>query len=403
MQTTATLRRRPPRLPVRQRLSWKGAWHDLGVRSWIYQAIVLIGVISLGSFLVGNAQEALSKQGISTGFAFLGADAGFEIGERSIAFQSTDSFLKAYGVALLNTLKVSVASIVFATLIGVIVGVGRLSSNLMWRKFASIYVEVFRNTPQLVQLIFWYTVITKLPHPRQAFSLDGLVFLSNRGIAIPWLTNGSVLWMLLAALLTSSILLWAALRLIDRRRKKSGQKQPLALMLGLMVAVAPIGLTVFLGPSYEITIPVLRGFNYQGGTTISPEFLALLLGLSLYIGAFIAEIVRSGIESVSTGQIEAAQTVGLGPFNIYSRVVFPQALRVMVPPAAGQYVSIVKNSSLGVAVGYPELFSVNNTIVTLSGHTIEAIAIMMSIYLAISFSIAIIMNLYNSKVQIKER
>ncbi|WP_353146083.1 ABC transporter permease subunit [Pollutimonas bauzanensis] len=403
MQTTATLRRRPPRLPVRHRLSWKGAWHDLGVRSWIYQAIVLIGVIALGSFLVGNAQDALSKQGISTGFAFLADDAGFEIGERSIAFQSTDSFLKAYGVALLNTLKVSVASIVFATLIGVIVGVGRLSSNLMWRKFASIYVEVFRNTPQLVQLIFWYTIITKLPHPRQAFSFDGLAFLSNRGIVIPWLTNDSVIWMLLAAILASSILLWAILQVIDRRRKKSGQKQPVALMLGLMIAFSPIVLTVLLGPSYEISIPVLRGFNYQGGTTISPEFLALLLGLSLYIGAFIAEIVRSGIESVSAGQIEAAQTVGLGPFNIYRRVVFPQALRVMVPPAAGQYVSIVKNSSLGVAVGYPELFSVNNTIVTLSGHTIEAIAIMMSIYLAISFSIAIIMNLYNHKVQIKER
>lgn len=403
MQTAAVLSRRPPRLPVRQRLSWKSAWHDLGVRSWIYQAVVLISVIALGSFLIGNAQEALSKQGISTGFAFLGNDAGFEIGEHSIAFQSTDSFLKAYGVALLNTLKVSVASIALATLIGVIVGLGRLSSNLMWRKFASIYVEVFRNTPQLVQLIFWYTLITKLPHPRQAFSFGDMAFLSNRGLVMPWLTNDLAPWLLLAAVLASCFLLWAMLGLIDRRRRKSGRKQPVVLVLGLMAAAVPIALAMLLGPGYEITIPALRGFNYQGGTTISPEFLALLLGLSLYIGAFIAEIVRSGIQSVSAGQIEAAQTVGLRPFSIYRRVVFPQALRVMVPPAAGQYVSIVKNSSLGVAVGYPELFSVNNTIVTLSGHTIEAIAIMMSIYLAISFSIAIVMNLYNRKVQIKER
>src|SRR5690606_33035902 len=195
----------------------------------------------------------------------------------------------------------------------------------------------------------------------------------------------------------------AMLRLVDRRRKRTGQRQPVALMLGMAVAALPVILAILLGPSYEVTVPALQGFNFRGGTTVSPEFLALLLGLSLYIGAFIAEIVRSGIQSVSAGQIEAAQTVGLRPFNIYRRVVFPQALRVMVPPAAGQYVSIVKNSSLGVAIGYPELFSVNNTIVTLSGHTVEAIAIMMSISLALSFSIAILMNLYNHKVQIKER
>jgi general L-amino acid transport system permease protein len=375
----------------------------VGVRSWIYQAVVLIGVIALGSFLVGNAQEALGKQGISTGFGFLGSDAGFEIGEQLIAFQSTDSFLRAYGVAVLNTLKVSVVSVVLATLIGIIVGVGRLSSNLLWRKFASIYVEVFRNTPQLVQLIFWYALITKLPHPRQAFSLGDIAFLSNRGLSIPWLSDAFAPWLLLVAIVASALASCAMLRLVDRRRKRTGQRQPVALMLGMAVAALPVIVAILLGPSYEVTVPALQGFNFRGGTTVSPEFLALLLGLSLYIGAFIAEIVRSGIQSVSAGQIEAAQTVGLRSFNIYRRVVFPQALRVMVPPAAGQYVSIVKNSSLGVAIGYPELFSVNNTIVTLSGHTVEAIAIMMSIYLAISFSIAILMNLYNHKVQIKER
>jgi general L-amino acid transport system permease protein len=364
---------------------------------------VLISVIALGSFLVGNAQEVLSKQGISTGFAFLDSDAGFEIGEHVIAFQSTDTFLRAYGVAVLNTLKVSVISIVFATLIGVIVGMGRLSSNLLWRKFASLYVEVFRNTPQLVQLIFWYALITKLPHPRQAFSFGDVAFLSNRGLSMPWLSDALAPWLLLAALMASCLLLWTSLRLVDRRRKKTGRKQPIALVLGLCVAALPLMLAIVLGPSFEITVPALKGFNYQGGTTVSPEFLALLLGLSLYIAAFIAAIVRSGIQSVSAGQVEAAQTVGLRPFNIYRRIVFPQALRVMVPPAAGQYVSVVKNSSLGVAIGYPELFSVNNTIVTLSGHTVEAIAIMMSSYLAISFSIAILMNLYNHKVQLKER
>jgi len=403
MQTAASYSRRPPRPPARQRLSWKNAWHDLGVRSWVYQAVVLISVIGIGFFLISNAQEALSKQGISTGFSFLSDDAGFEIGERSIAFKSTDSFLRAYGVAVLNTLKVSIASIVFATLIGTVIGVARLSSNMLWRKFASLYVEVFRNTPQLVQLIFWYVLITRLPHPRQAISIGDIAFLSNRGFSMPWMKDEIAPWLMLAALLAGGILLWLALRSADRRRKRSGKKQPAFIAAGLALAVAPLVAAAVWGPSYEFTMPQLKGFNFQGGATVSPEFLALLLGLSLYIGAFIAEIVRSGIQSVSAGQVEAAQTVGLRPFAIYRRIIFPQALRVMVPPAAGQYVSIIKNSSLGVAVGYPELFNVNNTIVTLSGHTVEAIAIMMSIYLAMSFGIAIIMNLYNHKVQIKER
>ncbi len=403
MNTAASLHPRPGRPRTRPRLSWKNAWHDLGVRSWIYQALVLASVIALGAFLIGNAQQALSKLGISTGFSFLDSAAGFEIGERSIAFLSTDTFLRAYGVAVLNTLKVSVASIILATVIGMMVGVGRLSSNLLVRKFCSTYVEVFRNTPQLVQLIFWYALITRLPPPRQSFAFGDLAFLSNRGFSIPWVTDDLALWLLLAGLLLGGVLAWCMVRWADRRRKRTGKRQPIAFAFAAIVSVLPALMTIALGPEYELTVPQLRGFNFQGGTTVSPEFLALLLGLSLYIGAFIAEIVRSGVQSVSAGQVEAALTVGLRPFSIYRRVVFPQALRVMVPPAAGQYVSIVKNSSLGVAIGYPELFSVNNTIVTLSGHTVEAIAIMMSIYLAISFSIAIFMNLYNHKVQIKER
>jgi general L-amino acid transport system permease protein len=336
---------RPPH--AARHLSLANFWHDVRVRAWLYQAMAVTGVIALGAFLLGNAQDALHKQGITTGFAFLANPAGFQIGEHLIAFDSTDTFLRAYGVALLNTLKVAAASIVLATIIGVIVGVGRLSSNLLARKLASAYVEVFRNTPQLVLLVFCYTLLTKLPAPRTAISVGDVAFLSNRGLAMPWVA-GDGAWL-------------------------------------------------------HITVPVLRGFNFAGGTTLSPEFLALLMGLSLYIGAFIAEIVRSGIQSVGRGQVEAAKAIGLGPFDIYRTVIFPQALRGMVPPAAVQYVSIVKNSSLGVAIGYPELFSVNNTIGTLSGQMVEAIAIMMSIYLGISFVIAALMNAYNRMVQIKER
>jgi general L-amino acid transport system permease protein len=400
-QSLAAPRRRPP--PPRPPLSLSGAWNNVAVRGWVYQAVVVLGVLGTGAFLIGNAQDALSKQGISTGFGFLTQIGGFDIGEKLIAFGSNDTFLRAYAVAVLNTLKVAVASVVLSTVIGVLVGVGRLSSNLLIRRLASIYVEIFRNTPQLVQLIFWYTLITALPRPRDAISVGGVAFLSNRGLLLPWVDTDASLLAIGFAFIAGCIGAWAIGRWAEARRRASGVRRSvfgwqLAFVLGV-----PLAASWMTDASYTLSIPVLRGFNFRGGMALSPEFLALLLGLSLYIAAFIAEIVRSGIQSISRGQIEAARTIGLGPLDTYRRIIFPQALRVMIPPAAGQYVSLVKNSSLGVAIGYPELFSVNNTIVTLSGHTVEAIAIMMSIYLAISFVIAALMNLYNHFVQIKDR
>ncbi len=393
---------RQPRPAPRKRFTLSGLWHDTGVRSWIYQAAILVGVLAVGFFLIRNAQEALSRQGITTGFSFLQDRAGFEIGERLIEYDSTDTFIKAYQVAVLNTLKVSLTSIALATLIGLVVGLGRLSSNLLARKVSSIYVEVFRNTPQLVLLIFCYTLLTRLPAVRDALSFGDVAFLSNRGFSIPWLASDGAFSLLLMAFLSGLVLLWQVARWLDRRRFATGERQWVPSIAGFLLAGTPLVLVVIFGP-LDIAFPELRGLNFSGGTTLSPEFLALTLGLSLYIAAFIAEIVRSGIQSVSRGQIEAAQSVGLSKFDIYRNVVFPQAMRVMVPPAAIQYVSILKNSSLGVAIGYPELFNVNNTIVTLSGQAVEAIAIMMSIYLAISFTIAALMNLYNRMVQIKER
>lgn len=393
---TASRRRSPSVRPV----SLTGAWNNVAVRGWIYQFLVVAGVIGIGAFLIGNAQDALSKQGISTGFGFLFQAAGFDIGETSIAFNSSDTFLRAYGVAVINTLKVAAAGIVLSTIVGVIVGVGRLSRNFIIRKLSAIYVEVFRNTPQLLQLIFWYTLIAILPRPREAMSLGDVAFLSNRGLSFPWFEDGAVVLPLAALFAAGAV----ALMLLSWSKTRGRETRTIVRVLGLGLIVALSVLAAQMsGGSYTISVPALRGFNFQGGATISPEFLALLLGLGLYIAAFIAEIVRSGIQSVGRGQIEAARTIGLSRLDTYRRVIFPQALRVMVPPAAGQYISVVKNSSLGVAIGYPELFSVNNTIVTLSGHTVEAIAIMMSIYLAISFVIAMLMNVYNRFVQIKER
>ena len=398
--THGSPRRLPPKRPP---IRLTNLWHSVGFRSWAYQALVVAVVIGMAAYMVGNAQDALQKRGISTGFGFLFEEAGFDIGETLLAFRSTDTFLRAYGVAVLNTLKVSIFGIVFATLLGVVIGIARLSGNVLIAGLSSAYVELFRNTPQLVQIIFWYTIITQLPPPRQALNLLDAAFLTNRGLILPWPdADPAYLWTVIA-FLSACILAILLVRWADAVRRQSGRRLPvlwwnLALILGLPTAVWVIG-----GAPTTLSLPELKGFNFVGGVALSPEFLALLLGLSLYIAAFIAEIVRSGIQSVGKGQIEASRSICLRPADTYRKVILPQALRVIVPPTAAQYVSLVKNSSLGVAIGYPELFNVNNTIVTLSGHTTEAIAMMMAIYLSISFSIAVVMNLYNRAVQIKER
>jgi len=393
-------RRRPPKRPP---LTLDGLWHNAGVRSLLYQVLVIGAVIAAAAYLIGNAQEAMGKRGISTGFGFLTQDAGFAIGETLIAYDSGDSYLRAYAVAILNTLKVSVLSIIAATLLGTLIGIARLSTNWIVSRLASIYIEVFRNTPQLVQIIFWYTLVIRLPHPKQAWSLGDWAFLTNRGLLMAWPSENPVFLWMLAAFAAACAGAWAFARFADRRRRRTGRALPvLWCNLGLVVAL-PLAAWLAGGAPTALDLPVLQGFNFVGGVAMSPEFIALLLGLSLYIAAFIAEIVRSGIQSVSRGQVEAARAVGLGRADLYTKVILPQALRVIIPPATAQYVSTAKNSSLGVAIGYPELFNVNNTITTLSGNTIECIGIMMAVYLTISFTLSAIMNVYNRSVQIKER
>jgi general L-amino acid transport system permease protein len=393
-------RRKPPKRPP---LTAGALWHSVSFRGLLYQALVIVLVVGAAVYMVTNAQVAMEKRGIATGFGFLTEEAGFPIGESLIKFSPADTYLRAYGVAILNTLKVSVLSVIAATLIGTVLGIARLSSNVLLSRLSSIYIELFRNTPQLVQIIFWYTLVTRLPAPRQAWNPVDSIFLSNRGLVMPWpAADGVFLWVLLA-LLVGCVAAYLLTRWVDSYRRRSGRRLPT-----LWLAVAPIvGMPVLAwmvgGAPTTWSMPAFKGFNFAGGLTLSPEFLALLLGLSLYIAAFIAEIVRAGIQSVSRGQIEAARAIGLKTGETYRKVILPQALRVIVPPATAQYVSLTKNSSLGVAIGYPELFNVTNTVVTLSGNTIEAIAIMMAVYLTIAFSIAILMNWYNKLIQIKER
>ncbi len=391
-------------LPPSGRGGLWGIWFSLGFRYWAWQILILAGVILGAAWLIGNAQDALGRLGVTTGFGFLSQPAGFDIGEAPMPFASSDSVLRAYIVGFLNTMKVSAISIVLATVIGIVVGLARVSSNALIRGLASAYIELFRNTPQLLQLIVWYALLTRLPGPREAISLGEVAFVSNRGLVFPWpvdehVFTGVVLVFLAACVPAIALGAWAR----DRHRRTGRYPAATGWAGPAVMVVAPLAVWLLSGAPTGLSVPRLQGFNFRGGMTLSPEFLAMVLALSLYIAAFIAEIVRSGIRSVPQGQIEAARAIGLSPRHCHGRIVMPQALRVMIPPAAAQYVSLIKNSSLGVAIGYPELFNINNSIITLSGRTVEAIGIMMAVYLSISLAVAAGMNLYNRRVQITER
>ncbi len=388
-------RRPAPRQNLTKRLQ------IMGLRSVVYQILVIAAIIAVAVYLFGNMQSTLASRGMSMGFGFLDDVAGFSIGESPIPFDADATYAYAFGVGILNALRVSIVSMVFATILGVSLGVARLSPNLLLARAAGSYVEVFRNTPQLVQIAFWYTLVTLAPAARLAIEPFEGAYISNRGVYIPWPADGAAI-IPVSLFAIGCLGAYAFLRWQNRPTLSPRLPRPahLAVIFALIIGLPALG-WIAAGAQTELSVPELRGFNFVGGMSMSPEFVALCLGLSLYIAAFLAEIVRSGVQSVPRGQIEAAQSIGLGKFTLYRRVILPQALRVMVPPAAAQYVSLIKNSSLGIAIGYPELFTITNTATTLTGRAIECTSIMMAAYLLISFSVAIAMNLYNRTIQIR--
>lgn len=378
-------------------------WHDRRVRAVVCQVLVVAAVLGTAGFLVNNAITALDARGIASGFGYLQQEAGFGIGEGLISFSPADNYARAFLVGLLNTLKVSVAGIFAATLIGLVIGLMRLSSNWAAGRIASAYVEIFRNTPLLVQIVFWYLALTHLPGPRDAANPVSGVFLSNRGLQIPWPSQHDAWsWAALGVLVGIAAAI-ALDRFASYRQNRTGNRPATLYPIIATMLAAPLMGWWIGGAPMTMEWPELRGFNFQGGLALSPEFTALFLGLSLYIAAFIAEIVRSGIQAVSRGQVDAGQSVGLNKGQIARLILIPQALRIMIPPAAAQYVSLAKNSSLAVAIGYPDLVNISNTTINQTGHTIEAIVLMSVVYLAISFTIAALMNLYNRAVALKER
>ncbi len=379
-------------------------WYDPDKRSIMYQlgAMVMMGL--LGYYLLSNTLANLEKQSIATGFGFLEKESSFEIGESLISYSAADTYARALFVGVLNTLLVSFTGIVLTIILGIFLGISRLSHNWLVSKLAAVYIEVFQNIPVLLQLFFLYAFFYEgLPGPRQALNPMKGVFLSNRGLvfAVPE-SHPAHMYMALA-FLTAWVVIYGLRRWAKKRQEKTGQIFPVfRVSIGILIGL-PLLVWLLGGAPTTMNIPEMKGFNFKGGLNISPEFTALLLGLVLYTAAFVAEIVRAGIQSVSHGQTEAAMSMGLKPGQILSLVILPQALRVIIPPLTSQLLNLTKNSSLAVAIGYPDFVAVAGTTINQTGQAIEGVAMIMIVYLCFSLSTSAFMNWYNKKVALIER
>jgi general L-amino acid transport system permease protein len=392
--TTSMPKSRPRRRALfsRQRLS-----------GLLWQIAVVGITIALVGWLWSNALHNLSVRRISTGFAFLGREAGMPIADSWIAYSPKDPYLRAFIVGLVNTLRVAVIGIVLATVLGTLIGIARLSANWLLSRLSAVYVEVLRDIPLLLQLLFWYVLMQGLPAARSAWMpVDG-VYLSNRGLVLPSvpIEQGN-LWVIGAMVLGLVALYELRRRLIARQVADGRSRRIWPYALGLLV-VLPALVSWQTGASWSIAIPELRGFNFVGGLTLAPEYFALLIALVTYTSAFIAEIVRSGIQAVDKGQWDAAKALGLRRGFVLRHIVLPQALRVIIPPMTSQYLNLAKNSSLAVAVGYQDIVSIANTTLNQTGQAIEAIALIMLVFLTISLGISLFMNWYNARIALVER
>ncbi|MGW8193995.1 MAG: amino acid ABC transporter permease [Desulforhopalus sp.] len=372
--------------------------------SILYQIFTLLGVALLSYYLVSNTLANLERQSISTGFGFLEKEASFEIGESLIRYSAADSYGRALIVGFCNTLLVSFIGIILTVILGTFLGIARLSSNWLVAKLSAIYIEVFQDIPILLQLFFWYAFFYEiLPSPRQALNPIPGMFLSNRGLVFGIPVWHSGYGYAIAAFLCAAVLVFFLNRWAAKRQAATGKIFPMfrvgvGLCIGFPIVAWWLG-----GAPTAMSVPKLAGFNFKGGVTISPEFTALLLGLVLYTAAFVAEVVRAGIQSVGKGQTEAAKSIGLKQGQILNLVILPQALRVIVPPLTSQMLNLTKNSSLAVAIGYPDFVSVAGTTINQTGQAIEGVALIMIVYLIFSLSTSAFMNWYNKKIAIVER
>jgi general L-amino acid transport system permease protein len=365
-------------------------WKARPARAFLWQVVVVAAVALFVLFLVVNTLDNLADRKIASGFGFMSSTAGFGIDNTLIAYSEESSIGRVFLVGLLNTLMVSAIGIVIATVAGVAIGVARLSPNWLLSRMAGAYVETLRNIPLLLQIFFWYLIALRgLPVPRDSFSLGDVVFLNNRGLYLPSADNGDLFWLWIG--LAVSVLVFHVW--LRRVLGKAGLKRLCGVLAILLLIVV---MTV------EWSIPTLRRFNFTGGLVLSPELVTLATALATYTAAFIAEIVRAGIQSVPKGQVEAARALGLGPADVMWRVVLPQALRVIVPPLTNQYLNLTKNSSLAAATAFPDLVSVFlGTAMSITGQAVQMITLVMAVYLSISLGIALVMNFYNRVVGLR--
>ena len=378
--------------------------YDPKVRSIFFQVLLLIVLIFGIWWIVDNTIENLRRSNISTGFDFLRGRAGFDISTTPIEYTSDSTYGRAILVGFWNTVIVAIAGVVTATILGFIIGVGRLSRNWLLRKIAMVYVEVFRNIPPLLVIFFWYLgVLSVLPAPRDSIVLPFGSFLNSRGFYFPRFVWAEGSWLIVAGLVVGIVLTWFVARRAKARQMATGQRFPVFRTgLALIVGFPLLGFALA-GFPLTLEFPQAGTFNLTGGFQVKPEFLSLYLALSFYTAAFIAEIVRAGIVGVSKGQSEAAAALGLRPGTALRLVIIPQALRIIIPPLTSQYLNLTKNSSLAVAIGYPDLYAIGGTILNQTGQAIEIVVIFMVIYLSISLLTSLFMNWFNAKMALKER
>lgn len=379
------------------------SWSDRRFRGLVWQVLVVALVVGVSLWLWRNTVTNLDARHIATGFSFLSREAGMPIADALISYRPSDTYLRALTVGVLNTLRVAVVGIILATVLGTALGIARLAKNWLLAKVAAVYVEAIRDIPLLLQLLFWYVMLQALPAPRLALHPVTGVYLSNRGLLLPtidWIPIHG--WVLLAGIagIAATLLYRRQVRAQQMADGRPRRVWPIALLL---ILALPFAVSLALATPWTVSWPELRGFNFTGGTALSPEYVALLMALTTYTAAFIAEIVRAGILSVSRGQWEAARALGLRPGLILARIAIPQAMRVIIPPLTSQYLNLTKNSSLAVAIGYQDTVSVANTMLNQTGQAIEGIALIMLVFLTISLSISLLMNWYNARTALVSR
>jgi len=374
-------------------------------RAIIYQIIALVSIFIFTYFILNNMFINIEKRGINTGFDFLGSEAGFGILQSLIPYDESNTHGKVFIVGLLNTILVSVIAIIFASIIGLLIGIGRLSKNWMISKLSMVYVETFRNIPILLQILFWYNVVlAALPSPKQSISFFDSIFFNNRGLYIPKpILESGFISVIIAFILSIVAVIYLA-KWANKKHELTGKEFPVLPVSLIILIISPILVYFISGSPATLEFAELKGFNFKGGWTFIPELLALAFALSVYGATYIAEAVRAGIEAVPVGQKEAAHALGLKDYIILKKVILPQALRIIIPPVINQYLNLIKNSSLATAIGYPELVTIfSGTSLNQVGQAVEIILMTMAVYLTLSILVSLLMNYINSKMQIKER